>query len=80
MGKEIAIIFLLWFALQILLGIIIGKCIHFGMSEARTAKRRQASSPFGQGITTWWRGGSVLLGLRSHNMPLVYRAAKFHRQ
>jgi hypothetical protein len=35
MEIEIAVIFLLWFALQVPLGIFIGKCIHFGMSKAR---------------------------------------------
>ena len=34
MKQEIAVIFLLWFALQIPLGILIGKFVHFGMSEA----------------------------------------------
>ena len=56
MEHHIALILLVWFALQMTLGILIGKCIHFGMSEARNAKR-QASSPlrFEQGLKTWWR-------------------------
>ena len=35
MEIEIAVIFLLWFALQVPLGIFIGKCIHFG-NEGQT--------------------------------------------
>jgi len=81
MKQEIAVIFLLWFALQIPLGIFIGKCIHFGMSEARNT-RRQASSPsgFSQGVTKWWHGSAVLLGWRGHNVPSIQRAGKYHRR
>ena len=44
MKQEIAVILLLWFALQVPLGIVIGKCISLGTSEARNNKR-QTSSP-----------------------------------
>jgi len=33
MKQEIAVIFLLWFALQVPLAIFIGKCIDFGMKR-----------------------------------------------
>ena len=33
MEQQIAIFFLLWFALQVPLGIVVGDFIHFGMSE-----------------------------------------------
>jgi len=39
MKQEIAVILLLWLALQVPLGIVIGKCIGFGTSEARNNKR-----------------------------------------
>jgi hypothetical protein len=45
MKQELAAIFLLWLALDIPLGIFIGKFIHFGMSEAMPSTRRQTSSP-----------------------------------
>jgi hypothetical protein len=61
MEHHIALILLVWFALQMTLGILVGKCIHFGLSEDT---KRQTSSPsrFGQG--TWWRGDSVPPGWR----------------
>ena len=77
--EEISVIVLLWLALQIPLGIFVGKCIGFGMSDAPDTKR-QASSPtrFGLGVTKWWRRGSAW---RVDAVPYQLVTAKHrHRQ
>jgi hypothetical protein len=76
--EEIAVIFLLWLALQIPLGIFVGKCIGFGMSEARDTKQ-QASSPtrFGLGMTKCWGRGSAW---RVDAMPYQLVTAKHRHQ
>ena len=79
MKEEISVILLLWFALQVPLGIVVGKCIRFGMSDARNDKR-QASSASSLGITKWWHSGSVM-GWRAHSVPPQFATAKYrHRQ
>ena len=80
MKQEIAMILLLWFALQIPLGIVIGKCIGFGTAEARNNKR-QASSPasFGPGVTKWWRSGFVTRW-QVRNVPSQFVTAKYRQR
>ena len=77
MKQEIAVILLLWLALQVPLGIVIGKCIGFGTSVARNNKRQTPSpSRFSLGSTKWWRGGSVT-DWRVHNVPSQFVTTKY---
>ena len=77
MEHHIALIFLGWFALQMAVGILVGKCIHFGMSEARNPNRQASSAlRFGQGLKTWCRDDSVPPGWRVQ----IVATKRRHRQ
>jgi hypothetical protein len=44
MKQEIAMVFLLWLALQVPLGIVLGQFIHFGMAEEPETELQAAHS------------------------------------